>query len=94
MTINGGCLIVVFFNVPSCFVDALLSNVGKPFNRFIPKGLPAEVRLLPLGARSDWLIPSTTTSCVPEGLPEVVEQFHKRHCDLLLFVVVRIKYQF
>ena len=49
------CLICLPVSV--CFVEVGFPNVGKPFDKFIPEGLPAEVRLLLLGARSDWLIP-------------------------------------
>ena len=39
----------IFLAVLDCFVEVGFPNIGEPFNRFIPEGLPAEVRLLPLG---------------------------------------------
>ena len=85
-----------FFTVSGCFAEVGFTDIIEPFDRFIPKGLPAKVRLLSLGALSDWLIPqgvplcdqfsSTTTRCIPEELPEVVEQFHNPPPPVLLFV--------
>ena len=47
-----------FLAVSGCFVEVgFPSSIGEPFDRIIPEGLPVEVRLLPLGARSDWIIP-------------------------------------
>ena len=48
---------VFFLNVSVSFVEVEFPNISEPFDRFIPEGLPAELRLLPLSVRSDWLIP-------------------------------------
>ena len=86
---------VTFLPVLGCFVEVGFLNIGELFDRFITEGLPDGVRLLPLVALSDWLIPggvllcaqftSTSIRFIPEGLPEVVERFHKLPCAVLLF---------
>ena len=96
MNIAVGVWLHHCFHVSGYFVEVGFPNIGELFNRFIPEGLPAEVRILPLSTRLDWFImrgvplcarfPSTSTRYIPEGLPEVVEWFHKRPCSVLLFL--------
>ena len=78
------------------FLEGGFPSIGKPFGRYVPEGEPAEVRLLPLSSRSEWLFPwgvplcdrfpPNQSRCVPEGVPESVGQFHDR-TPLLLFVL-------
>ena len=54
LKVNHSFLIHITLIIQSWYIsiiDAII--IGKSFDRFIPEGLPAEVRLLPLGAGSD-----------------------------------------
>ena len=85
-----------FVHVSDYLVEVESPNIGESFERFSPEGLPTKLRSLLLSARSECLIlrgvplcarfPSTSTRCVPEGVPKVVGRFHKCLHTRLLFV--------
>ena len=78
--------------------------IGEPFGRYVPEGEPAEVKLLLLVSRSEWLIPWGVSLCnllpytncwyVPKGRREAVGRFLICPVCVLLFFIELVEYFF